>query len=79
MCYGPLKEGRTDLILCECETVYWCGEECKKKAWALHSLDHRVRHSTDVKRTCLSCGKGGGNELMRCSRCQVSALLMAYI
>jgi hypothetical protein len=79
MCYGPPKEGRTDLILCECETVYWCGEECKKKAWALHSLDHRVRHSTDVKRTCLSCGKGGGNELMRCSRCQVSALLMAYI
>ena len=41
-------------------------------AWALHSLDHRVRHTVDVKHVCLSCGKGGGNELMRCSRCQVS-------
>ena len=60
VCYGPPKEGRTDLILCECRMLYWCSEECKEKMWPLHSLDHRVRHSTDVKRTCLSCGKSGG-------------------
>lgn len=71
VCYGPPKEGN-DLILCECGTVYWCGENCKKKVWELHSLDHRVRHSTGVKRTCLQCGKSGGGELMRCSRCKVS-------
>jgi len=70
VCYGPPKDGRADLILCECGTVYWCGEECKDKVWRLHSLDHRVRHSTGVKRSCLECGKSGGNELMRCSRCQ---------
>ena len=73
VCYGPPKEGRSDLILCECGTVYWCSEKCKESVWALHSLDHRLRHSTGVKRTCLNCGKAGGNELMRCSRCQVSS------
>jgi len=39
-----------------------------------------VRHSSDVKvkRACLNCGNGGGNELMRCSRCQVSAILRDF-
>ena len=45
VCYGPPKDGRTDLILCECESVCWCGEECKKKVWDLHILDHRQRHT----------------------------------
>ena len=71
VCYGPPKDG-ADLILCECGTRYFCGEKCKEKVWELHSLDHRVRHRTGVKRVCLKCGEGGGNELMRCGRCKVS-------
>ena len=68
-CYGPPKDGRSDLILCECESVYWCSEDCKKEAWELHTLDHRKHHS-EVTRVCLACGKQGGNELLRCGRCK---------
>ena len=70
VCYGPPKDGRADLILCECESVYWCSEECKKKVWELHTLDHRQRHTVDVVRVCLECGKKGGSDMPRCGRCQ---------
>ena len=69
VCYGPPKGGRTDLLLCECQAVYWCSEECKGEAWDLHSLDHRQRHARDVRRVCLGCVKTGGNEIRRCGRC----------
>ena len=68
-CYGPPKDGRRDLILCECASVYWCSEDCKNEAWELHILDHR-KHHAQVTRVCLACGKQGGSELLRCGRCK---------
>lgn len=69
-CYGPPKDGRTNLIFCECKSAYWCSEECKNKSWELHILDHRNNHKEEVTRVCLECGKKGGNELLRCGRCK---------